>query len=152
MKETLEFVRSLTLIIGWIALGTGVVLAQSNKPAVDQASELAGLRTCFVISDRLDGRARLIKEMEKQHPEWDVIESAADAQFFLESRVVDVDSDNDPTAPVATTELVAFIKRDGQRVVVWQEQERDDDTPRSNEANLIRHLVKALNAPRSRRP
>lgn len=125
---------------------TGFVSAQSRPkaPTVNEAGRLVGLRTCFVISDRLDKRELLLRELAKQFPEVQVIESAADADFVLESRVVDIESDDDPTRPITTSELVAYIKPNGQRVVVWQELERDDDTIRTNEKNLVRHLVKAI--------
>lgn len=131
------------LILG-LSGGVDVSWAQTKDATINQVAELAGLRTCFVISDRLDKRTTLIKELNKQNPEWLVIESAADAEFFLETRVISVETDLDATRPITTSELVVYVKRAGQRVIVWQEAERDDDTIRTNEANLVRHLVKAI--------
>ncbi|MEO6393629.1 MAG: hypothetical protein ABIP75_17395 [Pyrinomonadaceae bacterium] len=132
------------LLILILTGGAEVAWAQTKDTTVNQLTELAGLRTCFVVSDRLDKRTTLIKEMNKQNPEWQVIESAADAEFFLETRVISVETEVDATRPITTSELVVYVKRDGRRVIVWQEEERDADTIRSNESNLVRHLVKAL--------
>jgi hypothetical protein len=130
-----------TLLSGAILfLGALGVQAQYQKPTVDQTQQLVGLRTCFVISDTVENRALLIKEMNKQYPQVRVVDWAADAEFFLESRVYD---DGYPD-PFKTTELVAYVKRNGQKVVVWTEWESDGDTPRTNEENLVRHLVKAI--------
>lgn len=135
------------LLIFCVLAFAGFAQAQfkaGKVPTVNEAGRLVGLKTCFVISDRVDKREMLVRELNKQFPEVQVIESAADADFFLESRVIDIDSENDATRPVTTSEIVGYIKQNGQRVVVWQEMERDDDTPRSNESNMVRHLVKAI--------
>lgn len=119
--------------------------AQYQKPTVNQTKELVGLRTCFVISDTVANRALLIKELNKQYPQVQVVDWAADAEFFLESR--EIDEGYTPSLDEAddkTTELVAYVKRSGQKVIVWTEWEANDDTIRTNENNLVRHLVKAI--------
>jgi hypothetical protein len=128
------------LSVAMLCLGTLAAQAQYRKPTVDQSQELVGLRTCFVISDTFENRALLVKELNKQYPQVQVVDWAADAEFFLESRVYDDGVPDD----FKTTELVAYVKQSGRKIIVWTEWEADDGTTRTNEQNLVRHLVKAI--------
>lgn len=121
------------------------IQAQYQKPTVNKTQELIGLRNCFISSDTVQNRALLIKELKKQYPQVQVVDWAADADFFLETRELD-DGHIEPfdETDYKTTELVAYVKRNGQKVVVWTEWESNDDTIRTNENNLVRHLVRAI--------
>jgi hypothetical protein len=141
--------RNITLIVVLLACA-GLALAR-DSPAIGTIADIVGMENCYLIADSTKARERLVKELKKQAPRRKIVGSPDEAQFFLEYKVLRIDSSEDATAPVTYSEMTAYTVKDKQRVIAWSKKQDNEGPSRSNEVNLVRNFVKALKKPSASR-
>ncbi len=135
--------KNVLLLLVLLLTGAGLAVAQ-GVPTSGHLTGLAGMQNCYLIADSDAARARLVKELKKQAPQLQIVNSPDEAQFFLEYKVLSVESDCDPLTPTTYSEMIAYTMQDGQRITAWSKKQDDEGPSRSNEVNLARNFIKAL--------
>lgn len=142
--------RNSVLIVLLLAYA-GLAVAQ-NVPTSGHLADLAVMQKCYLIADSDAARARLVKELKKQAPQLQIVGSPDEAQFFLEYKVLEIESDDEPLTPTTTSEMTAYTMQDGRRIIAWSKKQDDEGPSRSNEVNLVRNFIKALKKAQATRP
>jgi hypothetical protein len=129
----------------------GLAVSQ-NLLTSEHLADLASMQNCYLIADSDAARARLVKELKKQAPQFQIVSSPDEAQFFLEYKVLKIESDCHPLTPTTYSEMTAYTMQDGQRIIAWSKKQDDERPSRKNEVNLVRNFIKALKKAKATRP
>ncbi len=136
-----------------VALLTCAGLAVSQDLSTSgNVADMAGMQHCYLIADSAVARARLVKELKKQAPQLQIVGSPGEAQFFLEYKVLEIESDDEPLTPTTTSQMIAYTMQNGQPIVAWSKKQDDEGVSRKNEVNLVRNFIKALKKAKATRP
>lgn len=141
MRGTLSFVVLSVLII---SLPIPTFIQEDKLPQYGDIADLKNLQKVYLIADSTDARNLILKELKK-YPVLAVVNSPAEAEFFLEYKVVRHEgSSTGLKVPITASEMVAYTSKNKSRRVAWSKTEDDAGISRPNEVNLTRNFIKSL--------